>query len=424
MNCNLLDVGDQQIRLVVRFEGKVDDARLRRAVELTLAAEPVLGCRFTPRPFRPKWEPCSRTQRDSVFEVQQCDSLPEAVESFIVASMDFLREPQLKVKLFRGETDTLVVKISHLVADGGGAKDYLGLLAATYGALGKDPEYQPSANFGGDRSLRQVLGRFSLRQRLGILLKFEAPRQAWGFPHRDLSTRDRRVCVRQVEPRRFDVIRSLCKRDGYTVNDLIVAAFYRALLKMIPFEGTRELPLLLTADLRRYLPGSKAGAICNLSGAMFARLELSKEMTLEQVLSQVCLKTTTMKSEYPGLAMAEFMSIISRFGYLPFERRSKRLIAESKRTGFAFPTPSNVGVVDETAIRFGETRVESCYVVGPVAYPPAFSVVFSSFRGTLTMAVGYCQSAIDGALVEGFLDDIISEMSSLGAQSVGTRCAG
>ena len=130
-----------------------------------------------------------------------------------------------------------------------------------------------------------------------------------------------------------------------------------------------------------------------------------------------------MKSEYPGLAMAEFMSIISRFGYWPFERRSKRLIAESKRTGFAFPTPSNVGVVDETAIRFGETRVESCYVVGPVAYPPAFSVVFSTFRGTLTMAVGYCQSAIDGAIVEGFLDDIISEMSSLWyARHRSTRC--
>lgn len=44
------------IQIEMEFDYFLDEQRLAKAIELIMDAEPILGCRFTPRFFRPFWE--------------------------------------------------------------------------------------------------------------------------------------------------------------------------------------------------------------------------------------------------------------------------------------------------------------------------------------------------------------------------------
>ena len=151
----LRTVNDATLHVVISLDGPVEEARLARAVRLLLDAEPVLGCRFVPSTWRPFWQ-----RRDDLDHVPLCrriDSPPSAELGTLLADpVDPLRDPLVRLTILRGQTDTLWLRISHLAADGAGARDCAHLLAAIYSALAADPEFRPMPNLDGRRSLRQV----------------------------------------------------------------------------------------------------------------------------------------------------------------------------------------------------------------------------------------------------------------------------
>jgi NRPS condensation-like uncharacterized protein len=52
------------------------------------------------------------------------------------------------------------------------------------------------------------------------------------------------------------------------------------------------------------------------------------------------------------------------------------------------------------------------YGVGPVAYAPAFMMTASTFRNTVTLAVGFCESSISRSDMGKMFDLMVEEFSN------------
>ncbi len=69
------------------------------------------------------------------------------------------------------------------------------------------------------------------------------------------------------------------------------------------------------------------------------------------------------------------MEFITHFGFQIFKKRSDKLIKDAIMTGNAYPTPSNVGVIDSDLLCFKDVTIEDAWMMGPIPYPPAFLVL-------------------------------------------------
>jgi len=176
-----------QITVVLTFAGRVDDARLARALRLTLDAEPVLGCRFWPGRWRSSWErlPDVETREHlEMVEVTDSEAFERGVDAF-VALPDTPDGAVLLARLLRGPTDDrLCLRVRHVAADAGGAKEVAYLVAACYRALGDDPAWRPTPNLGGRRTYAPLFEPLTRVERRAVTRASWARQRAWLDPPR------------------------------------------------------------------------------------------------------------------------------------------------------------------------------------------------------------------------------------------------
>ena len=100
---------DPMIQLEMEFDGQLDAERLARAIDLSLDAEPVLGCRFVVHPRKPYWERLPKTNRDAFILTND----RQEYEVFKADSLDTYQGPQLKACLWQDSSSScLLLKVS------------------------------------------------------------------------------------------------------------------------------------------------------------------------------------------------------------------------------------------------------------------------------------------------------------------------
>ncbi|MBU0730871.1 MAG: hypothetical protein KKA70_14130, partial [Proteobacteria bacterium] len=287
-------VCDSLIHCVVKFKGHIDFKILQQAVRLSLDAEPVLGCRFIVTKFRPYWERRTDLDECDICSFHESNELDQDINKFLTLQLDPAKDSQVQVRLFRADSDVLCIKVNHMVADAGGVKEYVYLLSEIYQRLLKDPAYKPTINIDGSRSSLQVYKQFGFFKKLHIAWhtflewkKNTFPRGNWCMPLANGNLSERTFVIRRLSGKRFKQIREYGKKNQVTINDLIVAAFYRAFYKVIKPAHNTPLRMGATVDLRRYLSTGKGGGIANIAG--FFMLNIGKEIgaTFAETISLV-----------------------------------------------------------------------------------------------------------------------------------------
>ena len=400
---------DGQIRCLLTFDGRLDAARLARAVRLTLDAAPVLGCRFVERPWRPYWERC-----DDLDEIVFC-RLVEAADpqsqlfQFMATEMDPCAGPQVQAVLFRSERDTLCLKISHLVADAGATLDYLELLAATYRQLGADPAYRPAPNLRGSRRPSQVLRFVGLRTLLRACLRFSYPRPTWNFPS---SSRDcgPSFLIRRIAAESMAHIKAYSQQRQVSVNDVLLTAFYRALFVLLDPRTGLPLPVTVSTNLRRYLPSGRAGGLCNLSGGLFPATTRERGETFDETLLRVHAAMAAAKAQRAELAQmlyleGSFLLGLAVMRHIVQQDQVPQVACYSTHPHFA-----NLGIIAAERFNFVDATVTDVALFGPLPYPPGFVFSVATFRGMMTLTTGFCSTGDDGRTVERFFDLFVGEL--------------
>lgn len=388
------------IRALIRFSGRLDPDLLRRAVDLSASSVPQIRCVFSPRAHG--WE-------DRGFSADRIVRVTEtteegAAERLLLDKIEFESEPQLKIHLVRGpESDTLVVVISHLVADGAGLKQYLYLLASLYRRCAETPgAIMPPEPL--DRGVGQIFRGMGPAERIRILrsrMEFRKQEKEMYLPMEEEQGEPVTV-KRRVGGESFAELRRYAKKAGVTVNDLLLTAYGRAHSSLT---GCPDLEIPCPVDLRKYLPEGARCGICNLTSNYLCRVSAAAGEPFRETLKRVSAQMSAQKGNRNCLKGPILLDLL--FTVLPYSSAKKVFDRY-----FTIPVISftNLGVLDWKRLDFGNGKIADAYLATAVKHPPSFQVSVSSFGGCCTLCSSLYATEKNRRIAEDFLDGMISEL--------------
>jgi NRPS condensation-like uncharacterized protein len=411
MNYILRTNADQQLHVVVSFAGRIEEARLEKAIRLAMEAQPVLGCRFVEQPKRVFWQ--QRTDLDSLplCTVVETDALDRDLLEFVTQPADPCMDPLVRASIFRTAAgDTFCLKVNHVAADGRGTKEVAYLIADRYRRLEGDPAYHPAP------------GKFDRRGQAGILRavglkniiryrprQLRLPSAEFHFKYAGSEHTGRTFAMRNISPADFERLKRYAHDHSATINDLVLTALYRAMFQHAEVPQDTKLPIQVSIDLRHFLPADAQQPVCNLSGALYPAIDYRPGETFEQTLAQVTASTGCWKARQPGLTGVMLIELAMLRGYAA---------AKAMLGGMAAPkgdriSPllfSNFGILDSSRLVFGSSQIRGAFVLGPVMFGNGLMLTASTYAGQMTLAMGYCQGRISEEKIEAILETVSQEL--------------
>ncbi|MEC0248954.1 hypothetical protein P4H65_24490 [Paenibacillus chitinolyticus] len=409
-------ISEQQIGCVLTFGDPLDAELLAKAIRRTLDLEPVLGCRFVEDPVQPCWTVREDLESVTLLTLQKVsgtEGLETYIEAYFAEPFDRPRSPLIQARLFRGEADTLCVKIFHACSDGRGVKNYVDLLGSAY------TELQEGVPHRSDRRYGLLRDQGPLFEALGITdaaAAFDPSRMRgaeWMFPSSPGTRQNPRLAIRRLNAEAFRNIHGYAHKHGATINDVLTAALYRGLFLLADFDHEQPQTASITIDLRRFLPEDTMAAVCNLSGMGYLSLPFRPSETFTETLSRCQEQLNAWKQDLPGLQTAISMELIARAGYGTalawLDEQARKGAAE----GRAVPGLTNFGRISRSPLRFGSSDVTDAYMLSPLQYAPNFALGASTYNDVLSLTIGYFEPETSSVTVDRFLDALTDELARI-----------
>ncbi|HKM62523.1 MAG TPA: hypothetical protein VJY39_08545 [Acidisphaera sp.] len=397
---------DHTLHCVLRFERAPDAEILRKSVMCSIGAIPILGTRFVDS-ARPHWTTLAAADLGRAFVTAPTET---AFEAFVVARVDEGAGPQVRVCLLAADTFAVALKMNHMICDAAGFKQYLGFLCSIYAGLTADPAYRPAA-ITGDRSIRGVLKNFAMSVKL----------RSWFLQSKDNNrTRDHRfplteggdalpfIVARTLPRDRVAALRAYCQARGATLNDAVLAAYYRCVFQRLALPAGAVLEIPVMVDMRRYLGDVAAfTSLTNLTSTVITRLNDRPQERFEGTLGRI--KAVMDAKKGADIGLNGFMKLDLLYRIYGDRIANRRLRSHLKNPLICM---TNVGILDSDRIRFGELRPRAAYMCGSIKHKPYFQLAMSSFDGELTLSVNLYGTGGDRERVLSFFDDIEAELPS------------
>jgi len=398
------DASDGQGRIMVFFQGHIDEEILARAVDLTMRAEPILTYRFVNHPWRPYWQRTAQVEQKCHFKVMEGTSSDKEFSDFMARPLSPTQAPQIRVRVFRSDNDVLCIRLNHMIMDGGGAIAYLSMLSSLYRELERDPEYLPTVNLERMQIPREVLRRGGLLPAIRGLPSIQVPGSTWGINREGGDCSGRAFITRTILPDRLAAIRSYAREEGVTINDVLLTALYRSLFVLVDPPMGQPLRAEVPINLRRYLPDGKR-AIGNVAGIYFITIDRRDGEDFKGTLQRVHGILEKKKERQEELAEMLFIELVLFPGMFLIEG-----LAKFTNFQIAHPVLSNLGIIDPKVVDFGNVPVEDVHFFGPVQLPPGVGMGASTFHQRMTLSFSYCDTAVRPSTMEQLFDLILEEL--------------
>ena len=402
---------NHRIGLSLSFQPEhFDPDRLARALRLSFDAEPVVGCSFRTDERRAYWQRMQDLDSTTLL-IQEGVSDPDATMRLFQAAEVPDEGPQAAMALFRSpQQDVLGIKVSHVLADGQAAKQYAYLLADIYTRLGVDPTFTPRPNLRERPSGRDVWANLTSEQRREAKKAKSWASPTWPAPRTADDGAHLTYRWTTLRPGLFHALKSYGADRGCTVNDMMLTAVLRACISRLDPPTGVPLSLMYTADLRRYLPDAATLPISNLSISGSLDIERVSDESFEETLRRVHERMQRWAEMCHGAAPLASAERIARLGY----RLTERLLGLAFRAGGAsdktYPWFTNIGIIDDTKLRFDGVAPDSGFMFGPGAVGVSIVPVVSTYRDALTVCMGYGDSDENTQFIEGLLGSISGEI--------------
>jgi NRPS condensation-like uncharacterized protein len=398
---------DHQVHAEIQLESGLDEKLLEKALKLTIEAIPILATKFVEENGRFTWRTLSEK------EIERAFTTTNDLQVFGTERTLRIREevgPQVRLCLWQGEHSALTFTMNHMVADGGGFKDYLYFFCETYANLVRGGHDAPRA-ISGDRGLEDFGRKYGLLAQMGALMSQRRDSNRTGtltFPFGPDEEHRPMILTRTVRTETVAHLKAYSKARSSTINDAALAAYYRILAKHIgpAALGGLEVPVMI--DLRRYLNGNRLSALRNMTSTTITRLKMREGEPFEETLATAKGLMDKLKNKNLGLGGYMKISLLFRlFG----ESVAVRLLRRSLRHPLLSMT--NIGDIDAARLSFPDTKVVSAYICGSIKYKPHFQMALSGFNGSLTLSSNIYGSPADQKVIERFLAEVEQEFESL-----------
>jgi NRPS condensation-like uncharacterized protein len=377
--------GDLGMHIVIDLRRSFTKEELARAMQAAVNAFPVLGRRYEPGFWRDRWIDVDGPVSDAVHVVDEPNDLEAATANWARRAIDSTRERPLRLVLLRRhEGARLIMSITHLSTDGGGAAAVGHVLgSALYGVPTQAP-VDPR------RTVRSALS--GLRWfHLPVLAKdiaaaFAVPMQIFRAAPRERAfafDSSEEACWRHltIEREGLERIKAHCKPAQASINDALVAALARVAAAR---SSHGPLAVMYTMDLRRYA-GSARLTAANTSSIMSVLVPREAVGDLAQTARAVARITQRQQRSFAGPAFLLAPSVLAMGAPHAWVRSAVKmlhpiLLELPLQRGLIF---TNVGKIDHGLTAFGDD-VEDVRIIGPnVAGVDVPAVVAFGFRGAL-----------------------------------------
>ena len=387
-----IGIADFMLQMELSFNHALDAERLARALDLMLDAQPVLGCRLVTEKKNIYWERLPQPWNDVfLLTTEQAE-----FESFRDRPVDSRRGPQVKACLLRAaDNDRLLIKVAHQVCDAAGLNDIVAQMSYLYGQLAKDRGCRPQPNIRGARDCGQIMRHLPWYCYPALIFYFlrttlsnQIPRKSHALQVPGGPAAPFTFVIRHLSPERVSRITAYGRLHQATVNDLMSAAFHRALATAEAWDGKAALRIQSTVDLRRwYLPSGKAEGICNLSTYEYINLGRELGGDFAATLSRVSSITKRKKSGRIGLSELCTVPLAGLVPYTLLVKACDSLLHDRIKSGNYPSGITNLGHIEPGTVFF-DGHPANGWILPPVVYPPVLYIGFSRYGSRLTLSAG------------------------------------
>lgn len=399
---------DRMVHCVQYYDGALNVSALKQVLIWTLEKEPVLHSAFHGNAVEPYWTVEDYSLNDFFLE-KDSDDLEKDINAFICQSIPVDSNVQLRFALFHsGGKDTIAIIINHMCCDGGDLKYFMKKLAENYNKL-----------IAGDRSLSIKTGSRSydavyskltgeeLETAKKLYKNISQVKDEHFFPLTEPSSNDvTRIVRRKITRDKFAKVRKIGKALDVTVNDMMLAFYIRSLYEIGMFKDDETLTIPCMVDLRRHIVGGGAETgLTNHTGFMQCSTE-KKGATINDTLVEVLRSVRKSKKDpYMGLYSLPLLKLA--YAIFPY------IISETAiKIGYLNPLigMSNIGLLDDGALKMGDCNIVDGFMTGAVKYKPYMQLALTTLYGEVTMTVAIRGNDRDEEKVNEFFDILIKNV--------------
>ncbi len=405
----LREHNDNTIRFVLNYPGLVDPDVLRKAAKAVVESVDVLHGTFFSDGTMAYWHMNENVGETNYFHYVETEGDPAKT----AASLSLLPVyPEDKVQLHvtlvqSGETSSVVIRLSHLVVDGGDGKYLIGKLVEAYNLILESGTADTLDVKDGSRAPEKVYEKLGLQDMKEL---FSNPMSSveTSYPYPTDEPGMARVTTRVITKETMSAARKKAKEVGATANDLLLTAFYRAYASMEVVDASAPMSVSSMMDLRRHCVDGDSEGLCNMSGALPTTLENGCTGSFEETLAEIVKQTTAAKENpYAGLEGMPIMHGLTRT--MPIWLMQ---LAIGKVYGKLSLGLTNLGNLKCAEYALGELTPNGGLFGGPMKKKPGMQISVMSFDGECVLAVVGVYTKEDSVLLQSTLDKMEQEVAA------------
>lgn len=396
---------DHQLHCVMKFDNKIQQNIIKKALTLMFKVVPILGSAFVEDKSEPYWE---KVEVSSFKDILTIVDNEEDFNKFITSRTNEFTGPQMRACVLSSKRDSLAIIMNHMICDAAGFKEYLYLLSDLYSKLIKNFNYSPEHAFDGDRSLKRINGEFSLKDKVNVLVfqnKESNKPSDYKFPFSQGKEVNPFIVTNKISRIRFLAIKEYCKKYKVTINDVVLAAYYRAMYKKLDLDNSSELNITIMVDMRRNLKYKNIDAICNLASTAITNIDYDINDNFNATVIKVNTDMNLKKTKFIGFnGFVKLSLIFSIFKYNRIKNTMKKLFRNP------LIAMTNIGILDSQKLSFEGITIDEAFMCGSIKYKPYFQVALTSFKDCITFSTNLYGNSEDKKIIENFLDLFVSEL--------------
>lgn len=400
---------DNTVRFVLYYPDLLDVDVFRRAVKALVESVDVLHGTFFTDGVGAYWKLNEAVDESNYFLYVQTEGDPGITANSLALIPVYSEDKvQIHCTLVQGSgTSAVVVRMSHLVVDGGDGKYLLGKLAQAYNLIARTGSPEGLQVKHGSRAPEKVYDTVSKKDMKKLKSSLPSStdiRSVYPYPTEEPGRE--RLILTKISAETMEHAHKKAKEAGASVNDLLMAACYHACASLDGVDAHAPMCINSTMDLRRHCRNGESEGLCNMSGSFMTVLEKGCTGSFADTLAKVAEQSTKVKGD--PLAGLEGMPIVHS---LARKVPMGLLIQIMDRVYGSAP----VGITNLGNLKCADYAMDGLIPSGglfggPLKKKPGMQISAASFDGECVLAVAVQCTQQDAQMLQGTLDAMKSEI--------------
>lgn len=405
------EYNDNTIRFLIRYPERIKVDLLEKAVKSIVQRVEILHSSFYVNSFGIKWIVNQEYPKNELLVAENIDGdVWEHAQKVSLQAINYGGEIQLKCFLFQNATESaFVVLVGHMCCDGRDAVYLVKKIIELYNQLLTEENTEAVKIKSGSRLLNQCYNgdkemlTFDLNQIKRE--KSEEIKSCYQF----VSAEKGKACLIMHRLSSDDIARCRKFVEHATVNDVILAAYFRAYVKRMNLSNYNPVGIASMMDLRRYIEGGDSAGVTNMSGPININLFDGIGDDFGETLKRVVEQTKASKeNEKAGLEFTLAVRKIFKIMPFPVITVIGKKIYRNMSIGL-----TNIGNLKNSELKMGDALPETLCFAGPVKKKPALQICASGLDGEVCLSIASECTIEDKKQLKELLDMITLEIKGI-----------